>query len=106
MGEHSVADHLSTTTSGSSSRTSTSPMPPMGHPASRHLRDSGSFDDIGSTLSGLEVEEVSRLEKKLKYLEKAEKAAVEKVKKLEAENNLMCKRLKETEEKFKSLELS
>ena len=43
----------------------------------------GSCEDIGG--SGLELEELNSLEKKIKRLEKAEAAAVEKVKLLETE---------------------
>ena len=60
-----------------SSREST-PLPPR-DPAA------GSYEDIASSVSGMEVEELTRLEKKLKDLEKAERAAVEKVGKLEGE---------------------
>ena len=60
-----------------SSREST-PLPPRDPVA-------GSYEDIASSVSGMEVEELTRLEKKLKDLEKAERAAVEKVGKLEGE---------------------
>jgi len=95
--EHSVCDHLgSSSTSRSSSRQS-SPVP------AREV-EGGSYEDIGSSLSGLEVEEVARLEKKLKYLEKAETAAVEKVKKLEMDNIELNKKLTENEDKLKETE--
>ena len=45
----------------------------------------GSFEDIG--VGGLEIEEVSRLERKLKVLESAEAATVNRLKALEAEVN-------------------
>eukprot|EP00092_Neocalanus_flemingeri_P024928 GFUD01027036.1.p1 GENE.GFUD01027036.1~~GFUD01027036.1.p1 ORF type:complete len:1832 (-),score=681.44 GFUD01027036.1:71-5566(-) len=104
--EHSVCDHLdSNSTSRSSSRQS-SPAPVIVREV-----EGGSFEDIGSSLSGLEVEEVARLEKKLKYLEKAETAAVEKVKKLELDKLDLAKKLegnqetiKEIEEKYSSLQ--
>ena len=47
----------------------------------------GSCEDFGTgSISGMELEELSRLEKKIKHLEKAETAAVDKVKILETEN--------------------
>jgi len=95
--EHSVCDHIgSSSTSRSSSRQSS--------PAPAREEDGGSYEDIGSSLSGLEVEEVSRLEKKLKYLEKAETAAVEKVKKLDLEKFDLVNKLKEFQEKTKGIE--
>ena len=49
------------------------------------LHNGGSFEDIGIGGAGLEIEEVSKLEKKLKILEKAESMAVNKVKSMDAE---------------------
>ena len=66
--ENSVAE----TSSPSSSRGS-SPL----------LHNGGSFEDIGG--GGFEIEEVCRLERKLKVLEKAETTAVNKVKSMAAE---------------------
>ena len=64
--------------SGASSRVST---PAPGLPGQML----GSCEDIGGSVSGLELEELTSLEKKIKRLEKAETAAVEKVKLLEME---------------------
>ena len=64
--------------SSSSSRVST--------PVPVRVEHLGSFEDIGAALSGLELEELSRLETKLKQLERAETAAKERVRLLEADN--------------------
>merc|ERR550532_1055011 len=63
--------------STSSSRVST--------PAPGRENQLGSFEDIGGAVSGLELEELSRLETKLRHLERAESAAVERVKLLESD---------------------
>jgi len=56
-----------------------------------------SYEDIGSGLSGLEVEEVGRLEAKLDGLRKAEAVAVQRVRKLEEENKQGNGRIQELE---------
>ena len=68
--ENSVSGRISTNSSRGSS--------PL-------LYNGGSFEDIGIGGAGLEIEEVSKLEKKLKILEKAETMAVNKVKSMDAE---------------------
>ena len=45
-----------------------------------------SYEDIGANGSGLEMEEVFRLEKQLRVMEKAENAAVQKIRSLEVAN--------------------
>ena len=79
--EHSTAapHHLG---SSCSSRSST-PAPS----SSKDVQLLGSCEDIGGSVSGMEIEELARLEKKIKHLEKAETAAVEKVKLLEKEKD-------------------
>ena len=61
----------------------TSPSSSQG--SSPRLHNGSSFEDIGGGGSGFEIEEVCRLEWKLKVLEKAETTAVNKVKPMAAE---------------------
>ena len=55
-------------------------------PVPNKVEHLGSFEDIGAAQSGLELEELAKLETKLKDLEKAESAAMERVKQLEVDN--------------------
>ena len=79
--------------SNSSSRVST--------PAPAALQLLGSCEDIG-TISGME--ELSRLEKKIKHLEKAETAAVDRVKLLETENDALKRQTDELQDQLTSVE--
>ncbi len=56
-----------------------------------------SYEDIGAGGSGLEMEEVFRLEKKLRVMEKAETAAVNKIRQLDVTNRELAARLEEME---------
>ena len=60
----------------------------------------GSCEDIGGSVSGLELEELTSLEKKIKRLEKAETAAVEKVKLLETETQKLRENVDDIQKKL------
>ena len=83
--------------SGASSRVST---PAPGLPGQML----GSCEDIGGSVSGLELEELTSLEKKIKRLEKAETAAVEKVKLLETETQKLRENVDDIQNKLSKAE--
>ena len=87
--ELSLAGERSTQSSPGSSRRSTPNL----------LAAGGSFEDMGG--SGLEVEEVARLEARVRSLEKAEAGAVGRVRKLDEERRELKALLQKQEEKGK-----
>ena len=50
--------------------------------------DGASLEDRGSTPSGMEVEEVARLERKVQHLERAESTAMERVRQMGEERKV------------------
>merc|ERR1719209_587044 len=86
--ELSLAGERSTQSSPGSSRRSTPNL----------LTAGGSFEDMGG--GGLEVEEVARLEARVRSLEKAEAGAVDRVRKLDEERRELKALLQKQEEKW------